>query len=175
MAAACVMQAGKSAISRSAGTSAINDGLSHSSSAVGRRSVNNEIGKWVWADCLGVNRRDSALELTAGQGMEDAREEGGQKERLYDAVILNKQTRGRAGDHHADVVDKGDREKGSRRENASTCGKICVLEQPNHRGVVVPLVDGSNLPHCSFRPSRRQPARPRTIGCWLCDHDYSYY
>ena len=46
----------------------------HSSSAVGRRSVNKEIGKWVWADCLGVNRRDSALELTAGQGMEEARE-----------------------------------------------------------------------------------------------------
>ena len=79
MAAACVMQAGKSAISRNVGTSAINDGLSHSSSAVGRRSVNNGIGKWVWADCLGVNRRDSALELTAGQGMEDAREEGGKK------------------------------------------------------------------------------------------------
>ena len=48
--------------------------VSHSSSAVGRRSVNNEIGKCVWAGCLGVNRRDSALELTAGQGMEEARE-----------------------------------------------------------------------------------------------------
>ena len=77
---------------------------------------------------FGCQQTGLRVGANGGPGNGGRKGRGGQKERLYDAVVLNKQTRGRAGDHHADVVDKGDREKGSRRENASTCGKMCVLE-----------------------------------------------